>query len=61
MGITTQIIGLLACLSFLVITHELGHYAFARIFHTRVDKFYMFVNPYFSIFKCKKFNGKWHF
>ena len=61
MGITTQIIGLLACLSFLVITHELGHYAFARIFHTRVDKFYMFFNPYFSIFKCKKFNGKWHF
>ena len=61
MGIATQILGLIACLSFLVITHELGHYAFARIFHTRVDKFYMFFNPYFSIFKCKKFNGKWHF
>lgn len=61
MGIATQILGLIACLSFLVITHELGHYAFARIFHTRVDKFYMFFNPYFSIFKCKKFEGKWHF
>ena len=59
MGI--QILGLLACLSFLVITHELGHYAFARIFHTRVDKFYMFFNPYFSIFRCKKINGKWRF
>ena len=61
MGIATQILGLIACISFLVITHELGHYTFARIFHTRVDKFYMFFNPYFSIFKCKKFNGKWHF
>lgn len=61
MGVLIQILGLIACLSFLVITHELGHYTFARIFHTRVDKFYMFFNPYFSIFKCKKFDGKWHF
>lgn len=58
MGITTQIIGLIACLSFLVITHELGHFCFARIFHTRVDKFYMFFNPWFSIVKFKKINGK---
>lgn len=61
MGIATQVIGLIACLTFLVITHELGHFCFARLFNTRVDKFYMFFNWGFSIFKCKKFNGKWHF
>ena len=60
MGVLIQILGLIACLSFLVITHELGHYAFARIFHTRVDKFYMFFNPHLSIIRAKKYNGKWH-
>lgn len=61
MGIATQIIGLIACLAFLVITHEFGHYCFARIFKTRVDKFYMFFNPGFSILRAKRFDGKWHF
>ena len=61
MGIATQIIGLIACLSFLVVTHEFGHYCFARIFKTRVDKFYMFFNPWFSIMRAKKYDGKWHF
>ena len=61
MGITTQIIGLLASLSFLVLVHELGHYTFAKIFHTRVEKFYIFFNPGFSILRMKKFEGKCHF
>lgn len=61
MGISTQILGLIVSLSFLVIIHELGHYTFARIFHTRVDKFYMFFNPYFSIVRFKKVNGKMRF
>ena len=61
MGITTQIIGLIASLSFLVITHELGHYCFARIFKVRVEKFYMFFNPGISLVRAKKFDGKWHF
>lgn len=61
MGITTQIIGLIVSLSFLVITHEFGHFCFARIFKVRVEKFYMFFNPGLSLIRAKKFDGKWHF
>lgn len=56
-----QAIQLILALSFLVLIHELGHFTFARIFHVRVEKFYMFFNPRFSLFRAKKFEGKWHF
>lgn len=52
---------LLVSLSLLVVTHELGHLLFAKLFHTRVRRFYVFFNPKFSILKAKKFGGKWHF
>ena len=45
---------LLLSLSILVILHEFGHFAFARLFKTRVEKFYLFFNPWFSLFKIKK-------
>ena len=45
----------------LVLTHELGHFFFARLFKTRVRRFYLFFNWGFSILKAKKFGGKWHF
>ena len=61
MGISMQILGLLASLTFLVITHELGHFTFAKIFKTRVDQFYVFFNPGFSIIRMKRFDGKMHF
>ncbi len=51
----------LLSLSLLVVTHELGHLCFAKLFHTRVRRFYVFFNWKFSILKAKKFNGKWHF
>ncbi|MBQ9338860.1 MAG: RIP metalloprotease RseP [Paludibacteraceae bacterium] len=54
-----QLIQLLLSLSFLVIIHELGHFTFARIFGVRVNKFYMFYNPRFSIVRLKKISGKW--
>lgn len=41
-------------LSILVILHEMGHFLFARLFKTRVEKFYLFFNPWFSFFKFKK-------
>ncbi|MBR1544114.1 MAG: RIP metalloprotease RseP [Muribaculaceae bacterium] len=44
---------LLASLSLLVFVHELGHYTFARLSGTRVDKFYLFFNPWFTLFKYK--------
>lgn len=50
----TQIFQLLLSLSFLIFFHELGHFAFAKLFKTRVEQFYLFFNPWFSIFKFKK-------
>jgi len=50
---------LILSLSILVVLHELGHFAFARLFKVRVDKFYMFFNPRFSLVRAKKINGKW--
>lgn len=61
MGIATQVLGLVVCLSFLIFTHELGHFAFARIFRVRVDQFFLFFNPGFSLLRMKRFDGKMHF
>ncbi len=45
---------LLLSLSILVILHEFGHFFFAKLFNTRVEKFYLFFDPWFSLFKFKK-------
>jgi len=45
---------LVLSLSLLVIIHEFGHFMFARLFKTRVEKFYLFFDPWFSLFKVKK-------
>ena len=45
---------LLLSLSILVILHEFGHFFFAKLFKTRVEKFYLFFDPWFSLFKVKK-------
>lgn len=50
---------LILSLSLLVFVHELGHFMWAKIFKTRVDKFYLFFHPKFSIFRAKKIKGKW--
>src|SRR4030095_5031274 len=42
---------LLFSLSILVILHEFGHYITAKWFKCRVEKFYLFFNPWFSIAK----------
>ncbi len=44
---------LILSLSILVIFHEAGHFFFAKLFKTRVEKFYLFFNPWFSLFKTK--------
>ena len=44
---------LLLSLSILVILHEFGHFITAKWFKCRVEKFYLFFDPYFSIFKKK--------
>jgi regulator of sigma E protease len=57
-----QALQLLAALSLLILLHEFGHFFFARLFKTRVEKFYLFFDflfPFpgllnFSLFKKKK-------
>ncbi|MDH8701654.1 regulator of sigma E protease [Dysgonomonadaceae bacterium PH5-43] len=44
---------LILSLSILVIVHELGHFLFAKLFKVRVEKFYLFFNPWFTLFKFK--------
>jgi regulator of sigma E protease len=51
MDILIKILQLILSLSILVIVHEFGHFAAAKIFKTRVEKFYLFFNPWFSLFK----------
>lgn len=40
-------------LSILVVLHELGHFIPAKWFKTKVEKFYLFFDPWFSLFKKK--------
>ena len=54
MEILIQASQLLLSLSILVVLHELGHFIPAKLFKTRVEKFYLFFDPWFSLFKFKK-------
>ena len=49
---------LVLSLSLLVIIHEGGHFFFARLFKIRVEKFYIFFDPWFSLFKYKPKNSE---
>ena len=46
-------IQLLMSLSLLIVLHELGHFIPARIFKTRVEKFFLFFDVKFALFKKK--------
>ncbi len=50
-GILVQIAQFLLSLTILVVLHELGHFTAARLCKVRVEKFYVFFNPWFSLFK----------
>jgi len=54
MEVLVKISQLLLSLSILVLLHEFGHFFFAKLFKTRVEKFYLFFDPWFEIFKFKK-------
>jgi len=45
---------LMLSLSILIVLHEMGHFFPARWFNTRVEKFYLFFDPYFELFKIKR-------
>ena len=54
MEITIKILQFVLSFSLLVVIHEFGHFIFARMFGTRVEKFYLFFDPWFSLFKFKR-------
>ena len=49
---------LVLSLTILVVFHEFVHFLFSRLFGVRVEKFYAFFNPRFSLFRIKRVNGK---
>ncbi len=49
---------LILSLSILIVLHEMGHMVPAKLFKTRVEKFYLFFNPYFALFRTKLVKGK---
>lgn len=51
--ILIKVVQFVAALSLLVLIHEFGHFIAARIFGIRVEKFYIFFNPWFSLWKRK--------
>lgn len=61
MELAIKIFQFILSISILVILHELGHFLPAIWFKTRAEKFFLFFDPYFSIFSMKKINGKWKY
>ena len=53
MDIVIQITQFIMSLSLLIILHELGHFIPAKIFKTKVEKFYLFFDWPFSLIKKK--------
>ncbi|MDQ3046661.1 MAG: RIP metalloprotease RseP [Bacteroidota bacterium] len=54
MEVLTQAAQFILSLSILIVLHEMGHFIPAKLFKTKVEKFYLFFDPWFSLFKFKK-------
>ena len=54
MGILIAVGQLMLSLSILIVLHEGGHFLPARWFNVRVEKFYLFFDPWFSLLKTQK-------
>nr|MBS0036860.1 RIP metalloprotease RseP [Saprospiraceae bacterium] len=54
MDVFIMVSQLVVSLAILVVLHEAGHFLPAKWFKTRVEKFYLFFDPWFSLFKFKK-------
>ncbi|UPQ74755.1 RIP metalloprotease RseP [Chryseobacterium nepalense] len=61
MEIAIKLFQFILSISILVLLHELGHFLPAKWFKTRAEKFFLFFDPWFSIFSMKKINGKWQY
>ncbi len=54
MDILIKAVQFFLCFTILIGIHEFGHFIVARIFKIRVEKFYIFFDPWFSLFKWKR-------
>ena len=54
MDILIKALQFFLCFTILVGIHELGHFIMARVFRIRVEKFYIFFDPWFSLFKFRR-------
>ncbi|MEC5395789.1 RIP metalloprotease RseP [Bergeyella sp. RCAD1439] len=61
MELALKIFQFILCISILVFLHELGHFLPAKWFKTRAEKFFLFFDPWFSLFAMKKVNGRWQY
>lgn len=59
MGIIIIILQFILSLSILVTLHEFGHFLPAKWFGMRVEKFYLFFNPWFSLYKTQRGETEW--
>lgn len=53
MDVVIKLLQFFLCFTVIVGLHEFGHYIMARIFGIRVEKFFIFFDPWFSLFKFK--------
>ena len=53
MDVLVRVAQFFLSLLILIILHELGHFTMAKLFGVRVEKFYVFFNPWFSLWKKK--------
>lgn len=61
MELALKIFQFILSISILVFLHELGHFLPAKWFKTRAEKFFLFFDPWFSLFSMKKINGSWKY
>ena len=59
MELIIKILQFFLCFTILVGIHELGHFIMARVFRIRVEKFYIFFDPWFSLFKFRRGNTEY--
>ena len=56
-AVLMKILQVVMALGLLILIHEFGHFIFARLFKIRVEKFYLFFDAWFSLFKYKPKNS----
>ncbi len=56
-----RLLQLIFSLSILIVIHEFGHFLFAKLYKIRVERFYLFFHPGFSLMRFKKIKDKYEF